>query len=269
MPPKRIPRQQLDAASLIASRRSRTLGGEEIAMPIRLILFDLDDTLCDHARSFRLRVERAVMAVPPGYVRLPVETIVEFALRQPSHTWEGVQAALDHAGVREQALLERALAAYTSDRYYGLELFPDSVPAVRALQQRVLTGLVTNGPSGIQRAKLERLGIAQLFPIVVVSEEVGVAKPDATIFHMALARAGVRPEEALFIGDHPVNDVAGAARAGLVSVWCNRSGREWNGEPPPAVTVRSLWELYRLVEAWASGSMPEPQPWSTPVRCVG
>ncbi|MCX2727207.1 HAD family hydrolase [Thermomicrobium sp. 4228-Ro] len=235
-------------------------------MPIRLILFDLDDTLCDHARSFRLRVERAIRAIPPEYVQLPVETIVEFALSQPSHTWEAVRVALERAGVREQALLERALAAYSSDRYYGLELFPDSVPVVWALQQRVLTGLVTNGPSEIQRAKLERLGIARLFPIVIVSEEVGVAKPEATIFHLALARAGMRPEETLFIGDHPVNDVAGAARAGLVSVWCNRSGREWNGELPPAVTVRSLWELYRLVEAWASGSMPEPQPWRATVR---
>jgi len=227
-------------------------------MPIRLILFDLDDTLCDHARSFRLRVERAVAAIPRTSLRLPTDRVIELALAHPSHTWEAVQAALEQAGLTEQALLEQALAAYTSDRYFGLELFPDSVPAVRALQQRVLTGLVTNGPSGIQRAKLERLGIARLFPLVVISEEVGVAKPDATIFHMALARAGVRPEEALFIGDHPVNDVAGAARAGLVSVWCNRSGRDWNGELPPVFTVRSLWELYRLVEAWASGSVPEP-----------
>jgi len=227
-------------------------------MPIRLILFDLDDTLCDHARSFRLRVERAVAALPAERLRVPPAVVVERALAHPSHTWEGVQEALVQAGVTERALLEQALAVYTSDRYFGLELFPDSVPAVRALQRRVLTGLVTNGPSGIQRAKLERLGIERLFPIVVISEEVGVAKPEAAIFAHALARAGVRPEEALFVGDNPVNDVEGAVRAGLVSVWCNRAGQRWNGGVMPAFTVHSLWELFRLVEAWASGSSAEP-----------
>ncbi|MCX7623488.1 MAG: HAD family hydrolase [Thermomicrobium sp.] len=229
-------------------------------MPLRLVLFDLDDTLCDHARSFCLRVRRALDALPPDVLRSPSSAVLEWALRHPNHTWEAVQAALERAGVTEPELLERALAAYASDRYFGLELYPDSVPAVRALQRRLLTGIVTNGPSGIQRAKLERLGIAGLFPIVVVSEEVGVAKPDPAIFHHALACAGVPPHEALFVGDNPVNDVAGACRAGLIGVWCNRDGRPWNGSAAPALTIRSLWELVRLVEAWASGSASEPVP---------
>ncbi len=228
-------------------------------MPIRLILFDLDDTLCDHAASFRLRVERAIAAIPERMLTLPRDAIVETALAYPSHTWEAVQEALQRAGVAEHHWLERALAAYTSDRFFGLRLFPESLPVVRALQRRVLTGLVTNGPSGIQRAKLERLGITQLFPLVVISEEVGVAKPDPAIFAYALRSAGVQPHEAVFVGDNPVNDVEGAQRAGLVAVWCNRDGRAWNGRVAPAMTVRSLWELYRMVEAWASGSAPEPR----------
>ncbi len=227
-------------------------------MPIRLILFDLDDTLCDHATSFRLRVERAIAALPLQRLAVPADTIVEMALAHPNHTWEAVERALQRAGVTEQEWLEVALAAYTSDRFFGLRLFPESLPVVRALQRRVLTGLVTNGPSGIQRAKLERLGISQLFPVVVISEEVGVAKPDPAIFAYALRSTGVQPHEALFVGDNPVNDVEGAQRAGLVAVWCNRDGRAWNGRAAPSLTVTSLWELYRMVEAWASGSVPEP-----------
>ncbi|MCS7050197.1 MAG: HAD family hydrolase, partial [Thermomicrobium sp.] len=179
-------------------------------MAIRLVLFDLDDTLCNHRTSFRLRVERALAMLPPASLLLPPAAVVEQALALPERTWEAVEQVLALAGVQDRDLIDRAFAAYASDRFYGLELFPDSVAVVRALQGRVLTGLVTNGPSAIQRAKLERLGIARLFPIVVVSEEVGVAKPDPAIFHHALGLAGVRPSEALYVGDHPVNDVMGA-----------------------------------------------------------
>ncbi|GBD19853.1 Pyrimidine 5'-nucleotidase YjjG [bacterium HR28] len=229
-------------------------------MAIRLVLFDLDDTLCDHSASFRLRVQRALRTIPADRLTLPPQAVVEAALAQPSHTWEGLEHVLARAGVTDAVLLERAFTVYASDRFYGLELFPDSLPVVRALQGRLLTGLVTNGPSDIQRAKLERLGIERLFPIVVISEEVGVAKPDPAIFAHALALAGVRPEEALYVGDHPLNDVVGARRAGLVSVWCNRFGREWNGEGAPPLVVCSLWELYRMVERWASGDASEPRP---------
>jgi len=222
------------------------------SMPIRLVLFDLDDTLCDHRGSFRLRVEAALAALPDEVLSLERDVIVALALAQPSHTWEGVQRALEMAGCTDPAWLERASAVYARDRFLGLSLFPDSVTAVRAIQRRALTGLVTNGPSAIQRAKLARLGIERLFPIVVVSEEVGVAKPDPAIFQYALRLAGVRPEEALYVGDHPVNDVAGAQRAGLTSVWCNRYGQAWQGDVEPHFGVASLWELYRELEEWAS-----------------
>lgn len=227
-------------------------------MPIRLVLFDLDDTLCDHATSFRLRIRRALDALPPEQLTADPAEVIARALQHPSHTWEAVERELIAAGITDGQSLARAYEVYSSDRFYGLRLFEDSVAAVRAVSTRALIGLVTNGPSRIQRAKLTRLGIERLFPFVIVSEELGVAKPDPAIFHHALSLAGVRPEEALYVGDHPINDVVGAQRAGLWSVWCNRAGREWDGESRPHAVVSSLWELYRLIEGWASGAQAEP-----------
>lgn len=226
-------------------------------MPIRLVLFDLDDTLCDHSTSFRLRVERALAALPPAHLALHPQAVVQLALAQADHTWAGVQQVLKAAGIRSESLLQQAFAVYSSDRFYGLQLFPDCLPVVRAVQARVLTGLVTNGPSDIQRAKLDRLGIRNLFPIVVISEEVGLSKPDPRIFALALSLAGVPPEEALYVGDHPENDVRGAQGAGLLSVWCNRFSRPWPEGPQPLLTVTSLWEFGRMLERWASGSQSE------------
>ena len=83
-------------------------------------------------------------------------------------------------------------------------------------------GIVTNGPTEVQRAKLELLGIDRLVDFVLVSEEFGVAKPDPAIFREALRLAGVKPEEAIFVGDSVEFDMAGARAAGIPTVWVNR-----------------------------------------------
>jgi putative hydrolase of the HAD superfamily len=70
-----------------------------------------------------------------------------------------------------------------------------------------------------QNAKLTALGISTLFDVVLISEAEGIRKPDRAIFDMAVNRCGVSPTEAMFVGDHPEVDIAGAQAAGLVPVW--------------------------------------------------
>jgi putative hydrolase of the HAD superfamily len=96
----------------------------------------------------------------------------------------------------------------------------------------------------MQRRKLAVLGFEHTFDAILVSEEEGVRKPDAEIFRRALARCGVAAHEALFVGDHPVADVEGAYRAGLVAVW--KFVPYW----PPVITaapvIRELSEVLAL-----------------------
>lgn len=80
-------------------------------------------------------------------------------------------------------------------------------------------GVITNGETKWQTTKLEALGMASVFDVVLVSEAEGIRKPDAAIFVRALDRCGVAPVEAMFVGDHPDIDVVGARDAGLVPVW--------------------------------------------------
>ena len=63
------------------------------------------------------------------------------------------------------------------------------------------------------------LGLGSLFDVVVISQSEGLTKPDPLIFTRAVERIGVAPGEAMFVGDHPEIDVAGARAAGLVPVW--------------------------------------------------
>ncbi len=101
-----------------------------------------------------------------------------------------------------------------------LRLPDDTRTTLQTLQEHgKKLGLITNGSVARQRQKLEFLGISSVFDTVLISESEGVRKPELEIFHRALERCGVEPGEALFVGDHPEVDVAGARRAGLVAVW--------------------------------------------------
>jgi HAD superfamily hydrolase (TIGR01509 family) len=85
----------------------------------------------------------------------------------------------------------------------------------------IKTGLVANSwpdPARLLRADVEMFGLADLFDVIVFSEEVGFRKPQPEIFLHALAQLGVEPENAMFVGDSLGTDVDGAARVGMATV---------------------------------------------------
>jgi putative hydrolase of the HAD superfamily len=102
--------------------------------------------------------------------------------------------------------------------------------------------VVTNGSTIAQRAKIDLLG-RERFASVVVSAEHGVAKPDAAVFRIALDELGVASTEAVHIGDHPVNDVEGARRAGIPAILLDRAG----AAPLGPCVARDLDEVQRLL----------------------
>jgi FMN phosphatase YigB (HAD superfamily) len=115
------------------------------------------------------------------------------------------------------------------------------------VRQHARVGMITNGPSQIQRDKITRLAIAELFEFILVSEEEGVWKPDPVIFERALELTGMQARDAVYVGDSPEHDIAGARAAGIRSIWINRRGRDWPGGPPPDHVIASLLELPTLL----------------------
>jgi putative hydrolase of the HAD superfamily len=97
-------------------------------------------------------------------------------------------------------------------------LYPQVLETLLSLRQRHALALLTNGPGELQREKLDRLGLQDLFHTIVVSAEEGIAKPDARIFQRTLDRLGVDPADALMVGNDPVEDVRGALDAGMAAV---------------------------------------------------
>ena len=104
------------------------------------------------------------------------------------------------------------------------KLYDDVLPALEALRaRRLTTGVISNVVGGLQETLVD-LGLAPLLDVIVTSDQVGVTKPHPRIFEAALQRAGVDPAEALFVGDQPDSDVAGARAAGMQALLLDRDG---------------------------------------------
>lgn len=227
----------------------------------RAILFDLDDTLCDYsaARWSRLRFAFSLGADGQPIERpgVDLEQMIADSIAMHPHGVDHFEALYAEYGIANR---DEALAAadwYRTNRFHDLALFPEAVAVLQAVRrvslpgtsgsERVI-GIITNGPADVQRAKIDRLGIRELVDFVIISGEFGAAKPDPAVFHEALRLSGVSADEAVYVGDAPEFDIAGAAAAGIRSVWVNRHARpwEWPGAPP-CREIRRIAELPPLV----------------------
>jgi FMN hydrolase / 5-amino-6-(5-phospho-D-ribitylamino)uracil phosphatase len=120
--------------------------------------------------------------------------------------------------------------------------YDDAIPALQRLSRRFRLYAVSNG-----NADLSLCGIARYFEGHLMARTVGAAKPDERIYRALLQAADVENDEIVHVGDDPLADVAGAARAGIAAYWINREARDWPADlPPPQGTVASLLDLLRI-----------------------
>lgn len=163
----------------------------------------------------------------------------------PTEVW---RRALATVGVTDAAAATEAHALHTATESSAFRLYDESVEVLRRLSERgVPTALITNGPSGLQRAKLLATGIEDAFDVVIVSGEHGVHKPDPAIFALALSGLGSTASETLHVGDNLVADVGGARAAGLRPVWIDRGTAAEQPSERPETVVTDLRELYGLL----------------------
>jgi HAD superfamily hydrolase (TIGR01549 family) len=213
----------------------------------RAILFDLDDTLYDLRTYWRERLRLALDLVRTRYAHLDSEALALVAMSERVYI-EHWPDFLRRQGVDDEALIAEAHEIFRQEWFERMALAEDAGPTLAALRSRYKLGLITNGPSAIQRAKIERFRLADYFDELIVSGEVGVAKPDPAIFRLALERLGIAPTEALFVGDSPEYDLRGAAAAGIPFVWMN-PGAEVLPESitQPLATIERLGELLSIL----------------------
>jgi 2-haloacid dehalogenase len=229
------------------------------------LLLDADGTLFDYDRAemdaLRLTFEAAGHPFHPSYAeayrRINAAIWREFELGQI--TQERLRTRrfallFDEAGLDLD--LEHFSSAYLCNLALGTHLVDGAEEVLAALRGRVGLALITNGLEEVQRPRLERSTIGGCFDAVVISEEVGAAKPDPAIFDVALARMGHPPrEQVLMVGDSLTSDIAGANRSGIDACWFNPAGLPLPQAPGVQVRyeIRELGELLELVTGRREG----------------
>ena len=235
------------------------------------VLFDLDGTLVDTAAAEREAwpalsaviaehapdVDAAELRARYSKVFLPhwtayLEGRVGFAeyrrrrLEEALEPWQEVDDALF---VAYRAEKRRAVD--------GLRTFPDTVPTIRSLRARGLrVGLLTNGPSALQRTKLAVTGLEPELDAIAISEEIGFAKPAAPAFHTAARMIGYKAAAVAMVGDSPEYDIAGAIGAGLRAAVLVTQGLPLSAEG--AIVVETLADVPAALGLDTSGGGPDP-----------
>lgn len=242
-------------------------------MPIRGILFDFDGTVGDSWGGYdrqRDAIHGALARRVPGldldefeerYVELG-EHHYEVMLRE-GHDYDEYRRrrladALGPWGDLDDELFAEYLELH--DRAIdGLGAFPDALDTIRSLRaQGIKVGVLTNGPSELQRRKLRASGLLEELDAVAISGELGAHKPDPRAFELALRLLGTRADETAMVGDDLVNDIGGALAAGFAAVvWVERRPGEL---PEGAYLVRQVAEVPKILGLTAEISNEVPLP---------
>lgn len=231
-------------------------------MPIRAVLWDLDDTLFDYTGADRagaldhLRAEGLLSRYPSPEDALSRWRAVmerEFARFQAREV-----GFAEHRRARARAFLGEAAPDDEADAWFGRyvaryerswALFPDAVPALEALTPRYRHGVLSNAALAPQERKLHVLGIRDRVEVLLCADELGCAKPEPAAFRAGCEALGLPPDEVAYVGDRRDTDACAADEAGLCGIWLDRGDGHRPGVGAPVRRITGLGELPALLAA--------------------
>ncbi|MDD0823201.1 pyrimidine 5'-nucleotidase [Mannheimia sp. AT1] len=123
------------------------------------------------------------------------------------------------------------------------------IDMLNALYGKVKMGIITNGFTELQQKRLENTKTSHFFEIVVISEQIGAAKPDRQVFDYAFALMDEFDRtKVLMVGDTLASDVLGGNNAGIDTCWINTSKQENNTAIKPTYEIHTIKQLIEIVE---------------------
>ncbi|MFT5709646.1 MAG: 2-haloalkanoic acid dehalogenase type II [Halioglobus sp.] len=222
---------------------------------IKVITFDLDNTLWDVEPAL-LRAEEAqrawLLEHRPGTMEnYSDESLWEFKKsvwrRHPhlAHHVSQLRIQLLYelqraAGFNEKAARSGAQLAFAVflEQRHGVVLYEEALGVLEQLARSYTLGALTNG-----NADIYKTDAAEYFDFAFLAEEVGASKPAPDMFHAALEKSGVLPQQIVHVGDNPEHDIKGAQDVGMRTVWVNLRNEEWPKTKPADQEINCLSQL--------------------------
>ena len=222
------------------------------------VLFDVDETLYDRARAQPLILRSIMAELPELFSGLAEEEVFAAFERSDRLTAEHVLTSgsirdtrnrrtrifLEELGLSSEAAVEEVTEQYVAAYRRANTPIDGAVQVVEACAHDHRVGVISNAFSDVQYHKLESIGLRHRFEFILLSEDVGIRKPDAAIFLQGCQLLGIDAGQALYVGDSFRNDVVGAVAAGLGSCWFNPRGET----PPEDAHVRPDFEIRALAQ---------------------
>lgn len=250
----------------------------DFGMPIKLIAFDLDDTLfnatllVEKARIAGIEMMREFGFPLTVEQALPIlqEVVNEFGSNSENHYDFFLEKLKHHPDYRIHNLNENMLVAagimgYHREKVKHFKLFKDVRSNIEKLRSKgYMTAIISDGVPKKQYEKILRLKIEKLFDAIIISDEVGIRKPNPLLFRYCLDRCNVQPNEAIYIGDRLDRDIEPVLRLGMYGILIHRGGK-WDPNVTkvkstirPSFHIHSLTELWKIIESIDKGLVTNP-----------
>ncbi len=228
-------------------------------MTLKLITFDLDDTLWDNLVVIKEAVRQCYSWLLDNYPKLMDHYDLEgldalknrFREQYPEFRHQvsrariiGMEIALEEAGYDREEVVAGAEAAFEifSQWRRRIAYYPGVLETLEYLHEHYTLAALTNG--NIEMANLQ---IERFFDFVLKAEDINSSKPDPLMYQLAMEQAGVTADEMLHIGDSPENDVLAAKKLGIHTVWFNPQDEPWTYDISPDYVIKSIPELRTVV----------------------
>jgi len=224
-------------------------------MPIKAVLFDLDNTLIDFLKMKKMSCEAAITAMIDA--GLPMKKEAAMRVLWDLYDEYGIeyskifqQFLLKTLGSIDWKILASGIIAYRNVKTGFLEPYPHVMPTLLKLKERgYKLGVVSDAPRMKAWLRLAAMHIADFFDVVVTKDDAnGHLKPHPTPYKTALRKMGFKPKEVIFVGDNPNRDILGAKRLGIQTVlakygeWTKAKGKSLR----PDYEINDVKELLKI-----------------------
>lgn len=227
-------------------------------MKYKVILFDADETLFDFKKAEKEAFKNTMIEFNIDYdENYHFSTYKEINTAIWKELEEGLITQAKLKTERFRRLIEKLNLNFNendfSDTYMkhlaaGSFLFDGATELIEDLSSKYILSIVTNGLTSVQEGRLKKSVIAKYFKDIVISEEVGISKPNPEIFEYALSNIeGVNKNEILMIGDSLSSDIRGGINYGIDTCWFNIHKEKNNSGLSPTYEVSSYKELADLL----------------------
>ncbi|MEJ2249911.1 MAG: TIGR02253 family HAD-type hydrolase [Candidatus Lokiarchaeota archaeon] len=235
-------------------------------MTIKLVAFDLDDCLFDSTGlSERAREKGIEKMVKMGLqidikeaLKILDQIVKEYGSNFEKHydfflrRLEEVYPKTELIKENKHKLISGAIISYHEEKINSIKLYDDVIPCLEKLKiLGIKCAIISDGIPIKQYEKILRLNLDNYMDYIIISDEIGIRKPNPMLFEYALGKFGIKGKESIYVGDRLDKDIEPASQNNIRTVYIHRGGKydvDENKDLNTQTKIKPDYEIYDLKE---------------------